>query len=54
LCGRIWGKWAAEKIGKFFAAEYDDLKTLKFAILLLYAYTPSCTFHNDKHDFGEF
>jgi len=34
------GKWAAEKIGKFFAAEYDSLKTLKFAILLLYACTP--------------
>jgi len=34
------GKWAAEKIGKFFAAEYNDLKTLEFAILLLYVYEP--------------
>ena len=32
------GKATAEKIGKYFAAELDEYQTLKFAILLLYAY----------------
>lgn len=30
--------YTIEKIGKFFAAEYDEFKTLRFSILLLYAY----------------
>jgi len=29
-----------DKIGKFFAAEYPELDSLRFAICLLYAYTP--------------
>jgi len=30
--------YTIEKIGKFFAAEYGEFKTLRFSILLLYAY----------------
>jgi hypothetical protein len=30
----------AQKIGKFFDAEYPELETLRFAVLLLYAYSP--------------
>jgi hypothetical protein len=34
------GVSTAQKIGKFFNAEYEELETLRFAILLLYAYSP--------------
>lgn len=33
--------YTAAKLGKFFAAEYDDLRSLEFAVLLLYAYQPT-------------
>ncbi len=35
------GKYTAEKIGYFFAAELEHYTTLKFAILLLYSYSPT-------------
>jgi len=34
------GVSTAQKISKFFNAEYQELETLRFAILLLYAYSP--------------
>ena len=34
------GVSTAQKIGKFFDAEYEGLENLRFAVLLLYAYFP--------------